>query len=339
MTKRHISLKDLAKELNVSISTVSRALKDHPDISEEVRKKVKLLAEKLNYSPNPLAMGLLKQKTRMIGIIVPDLVTHFYSSIIAGIESSAKENGYFIVIASSNESAEKEKEAIENLLKARVEGLIVCLSQETSDMTVFNRLLQREFPLVFFDRVALNGKVPAVTADNVLAAEKIVQHFHEQGYRRIAFIGGPEDLNISKERLSGYKQGLTNCGLPIRQEYIEKCELNPDSARQAMHRLLNLPELPDAVFGINDTVAFALMKEIKEAGLSIPGDIGVIGFTDEFHSTVVDPPLTSITHPTFEMGRMAGQLFFEQVAEKVTPHTVVMETQLVIRESSSRIGQ
>lgn len=334
MGKRHISLKDLAKELNVSISTVSRALKDHPEISPEMRRKVKQLAAERHYTPNPLAMGLLKQETRMIGVIVPDLVTHFYASVISGIESYAKEKGYFILIFSSNESVEKEVESIDNLLKARVEGLIVCLSQETQSFEHFERLVEQEIPLVFFDRVCLEEQVPNVTADNADAARQITRHFYEQGFRRIAFISGPQQLNISKERLTGYLEGLKDCQLPVDPRLIEQCDLSPDSAREAMKRLLSLPEPPDAVFGINDTVAFAAMKSIKQHGLCIPEDIGLVGFTDEFHSTVVEPPLTSITHPTFEMGRQAARLFFEKIDNKQLQKSVKLKTELVVRKSS-----
>jgi len=336
MANRHISLKDLARELNVSISTVSRALKDHPDISEEVRLKVKRLAAELNYSPNPLAMGLLRQETKMIGVIVPDLVSHFYASIISGIESFAKERGYFIVISSSNESQNKEKEAVEDLLKARVDGLLVCLSQETTDTRHFEKLLQRDKPLVFFDRICLHERVPAITADNADAAEKIVRHFYEQGYRRIAYISGPESLNISQERMKGYLAGLKACNLPLIPELVEQCQLNYESAREAMKRLLAQQQKPDAVFGINDTVAFALMKEIKEQGLKIPSDIGVVGFTDEFHSTVVDPPMSSITHPTFKMGRKAAELLFERIDQVEFSESVTLKTKLVVRQSSVR---
>ncbi|MCW0483015.1 LacI family DNA-binding transcriptional regulator [Gaoshiqia sediminis] len=336
MGNRHTSLKDLARELNVSISTVSRALRNHPDISPEMREKVKQLANLRKYSPNPLAMGLLKQETRMIGVIVPDLVTHFYASIISGIESLAKEKGYFILIASSNESAEKEKESIENLRKARVEGLLICLSQETTDTGHFENLLEQGIPLVFFDRVCLQGQIPTVTADNAEAAGKITRHFYEQGYRRIAFISGPEQLNISRERLAGYKAGLEACNLPVDPDLIERCNLSHDSARQAMSRLLKLPNPPDAVFGINDTVAFAVMKEIKEHGLRIPRDMGLVGFTDEFHATVVEPQLTSITHPTFEMGRKAAELFFDKIEKNAPPETIILQTKLVVRESSAK---
>ncbi|RKD89881.1 LacI family DNA-binding transcriptional regulator [Mangrovibacterium diazotrophicum] len=336
MSKRHVSLKDLARELNVSISTVSRALKDHPDISEEVRKKVKRLAAERNYSPNPLAMGLLKQATRMIGIIVPDLVTHFYSSIISGIESVAKEKGYFVVIASSNEKLEKEKESIANLLQARVEGLIICMSRETTNTEHLEQLLKADIPLVMFDRVCLTNQISAVIADNADASQKIVAHFYSKGYRRIAYVSGPDNLSISKERMAGYLTGLEACGLPIDAALIETCDLTFESAQAAMNRLLQLPIPPDAVFGINDTVAFGLMKAIKTAGLRIPHDMGVVGFTDEFHSTVVDPPLTSVTHPTFEMGQKTAELFFKRLHSAALSETVILETKLVERESSEK---
>lgn len=334
MENRHISLKDLAKELNVSISTVSRALKDHPDISREMKEKVKKLAMERNYTPNPLAMGLLKQETRMIGVIVPDLVTHFYSSVISGIESFANEKGYFILIASSNESYEKEKESIKNLLEARVEGLIICLSSETTDISHFENLLKQNIPLVFFDRVCLQNQVSSVTVNNHDAARKITRHFYNEGYRRIAFISGPQQLNISKERMSGYLAGLEDSGLPVIPELIETCDLNYDSASLAMQRLLELKSPPDAVFGINDTVAFAAMKKIRQQGFRIPEDIGLVGFTDDFHATVVEPTLTSITHPTFEMGRRAAELFFERLHSSSIPKIIVLNTKLEKRESS-----
>jgi LacI family transcriptional regulator len=333
--KRHVSLKDLAKEIGVSISTVSRALNNHPDISPEVTQKIKKLAKEMNYSPNPLAMGLLKQATKMIGVIVPDLVTHFYSSIISGIEEIAEQNGYYILIASSNESLKKEINAVENLLKTRVEGLIVCLSQETKTYGHFDRLTNNNIPLVFFDRVCRTNEVPSVIVDNVEAAKKITQHFYKNGFRRIAYIAGPDHLNISQERTNGYLKGLKSCDLQFKPEFLEKCNMSTKEAMNATARLLDLPERPDAIFGINDTVVFAAMKEIKRRGLRIPEDIALVGFTDEFHSTVVDPPLTSVTHPTFEMGQAAARLFFKQIEnQEINPEQIVLKTKLVIRKSS-----
>jgi len=333
--KRHISLKDLAQEIGVSISTVSRALNNHPDISPEVTLKIQKLAAELNYTPNPLAMGLLKQATRMIGVIVPDLVTHFYSSIISGIEDVAEESGYYILIASSNETLRKEIAAVENLMKTRVEGLIVCLSQETGNYDHFDRLIKNNIPLVFFDRVCRTGEVSSVVVDNVDAAKKITQHFYKNGLRRIAYIAGPDHLNISQERTQGYFSGLKSCGLEFHPELLVKCNMSSKDATKATVRLLDLDEKPDAIFGINDTVVFAAMKEIKRRGLRIPEDVALVGFTDEFHSTVVDPALTSVTHPTFEIGQEAARLFFRQIEHpEEKPKHVVLKTKLVVRDSS-----
>jgi DNA-binding LacI/PurR family transcriptional regulator len=335
MGKRHISLKDLAEELGVSISTVSRALKNHPDISGELTQKIQQLAHERNYVPNPLAMGLLRQQTIMIGVIVPDIVTHFYASIISGIEDIANQKGYFCIISSSDESMQKEMESVKNLLKARVEGLIVCLSQETREFSHFNRLIENEIPLVFFDRVPSGLNVPTVTVDGVSAVKSIVHHFYENGCRRIGYISGPEHLSITQNRIRGFREGLAECGLPFDEDLIVSSNLSPADATEATKKLLALQKLPDAIFGINDTVAFAAMKEIKRQGLKIPDDIALIGFTDEFHSTVVEPALTSVTHPTFQMGQKAARLFFKCI-EKGSSFTeqVVLLTELVIRKSS-----
>jgi LacI family transcriptional regulator len=337
MGRRHVSLKDLAAELNVSISTVSRALKNCPEISPEVTSKVQQLAKERNYTPNPLAMGLLRQETRMIGVIVPDLVTHFFSSVISGIEQVAKQNGYYILISSSSESYEKEVESVRNLLNTRVEGLIVCLSQETSTYDHFDALISNEIPLVFFDRVCRTDEVPSVVADNQQAARHITNHFYANGCRRIAYINGPEQLSISRLRYEGYLQGLQDCGLPFNDDLLTRCNLSPEDASVATRKLLALKDRPDAIFGINDTVIFAAMKEIKQVGLSIPTDIALAGFTGEFHSTVVEPSLTSVIHPTFEMGQEAARLFFERIKNPATPPCQVeMKTSLVIRNSSRK---
>lgn len=336
MSKKHVSLKTLAQALHVSMSTVSRALKNHPDIGPEVTQRVQQLARELHYTPNPLAMGLLQNKTRTIGVIVPDLVTYFFSSIISGIERVANENGYYIVIRSSYESYEKEKECVENLLKLRVEGLIMCLAQETHDYAHFDSLIKEELPLVFFDRVCRPDEVATVVVDNQRAARHITEHFFARGYRRIAHIAGPAPLSIVRERVQGYWQGLAACGLPFEEDLLVHCDLSIASATAATRQLLALSQRPDAVFGVNDTAAFAAMKEIKRQGLHIPHDVALVGFTDEFHATVVEPTLTSVTHPTFEMGQEAALLFLQQARAKtkIAPQQVVLTTQLVLRDSS-----
>ena len=332
---RHISLKDIARELGVSISTVSRALKDHPNISPEIKEKVNRLAEAWDYRPNPLAMGLLRQNTRTIGVIVPDLVTHFFSSVISGIESYAAEQGYYIIISSSYESCSKEKECIENLLNSRVEGLIISLSMETEDHSPFEDLHRKGIPLVFFDRVCMSGRVPIVTVNNREAARQITRHFIQTGRRRVAYISGPPFLNISDERRRGYLEGLEEGGIPFREELLTHCRMNPEDATRATLELLSLPEPPDAVFGVNDRVAFAAMAEIKRQGFKILAEVAIAGFTDEYHAGIVDPPLTSIQHPTLEMGRNAARLLFGILEGNTSTVRLELGTELVIRESSA----
>ncbi len=336
MAKRHLSLKDLASELNISISTVSRALKNHPDISPELTRKVQELAAIRNYTPNPLAMGLLKQETRMIGVIVPDLVTHFYSSIISGIEEYAKSRGYFILLASSYESMDKEIESVSNLLKARVDGMIVCLSKETDRFDHFVHLINDEIPLVFFDRVCLSESAPCVVIDNKDAVEQIIRHLNTEKYRRIAFISGPAHLNISRDRVDGYLSGLRESGLKFDPDLLRSCNMLSEEALRITDELLNLPEPPDAIFAINDMVIFTVMKELKRRGLKIPQEVGVVAFADEYHATFITPQLTSIMHPTREIGIKAAELFFRKMEDPAYAETVVLQTKLVVRESSAR---
>lgn len=338
MTKRRVSLKDIAAELGISISTVSRALKDHHDLSPGLIEKVKDLAAKWNYTPNPFAMGLLKQQTKTIGVIVPDIVTHFYSSIIGGIEDKASENGYYIVISSSRESRQNEKENLKNLLNLRVDGLIVCLAQDTTDYAHFDSILSSEIPLVFFDRVCRTNEFSSVVIDNVEAAKGLTVHLFKNGSKKIAHIAGPPNLNITKERIKGYKNGLMECGLPFDPDFLIHCDLSIEDAAMATNKLLSLKNPPDAIFGVNDTVIFSAMKEIKKKGLKVPHDIALVGFTDEFHATVVEPNLTAVAHPTFEMGKEAARLLLNEISSttKKTVQQVIMKATLIARESSAK---
>jgi LacI family transcriptional regulator len=246
----------------------------------------------------------------------------------------AIEHGYYIVIRCSYESFEKEQECISNLLQLRVEGIIMCLAQETRTYTHFDPLLAADIPLVFFDRVCRPAEVPTVVVDNQAAACRITRHFAAQGRQRIAHIAGPPALNISRERMLGYREGLAAEGLSFEASLLVSCDMSADSATAATQRLLALPQPPDAIFGVNDTTAFAAMKEIRRQGLRIPADVALVGFTDEYHATVVEPTLTSVMHPTFEIGRTAAQLFLEQTRGKISPRQIVLATQLVVRESS-----
>ncbi len=336
MTHKRISLKDIARELGLSISTVSRALNGHPEISDAVVQRVKALAQQWNYSPNPFAMGLLRANTKILGVIVPDLVTHFYSSIISGIESVARKNGYYILITTSNESFQKEKEVVENLLKTRVEGIIACLSQETCNFDHFEKPADYDIPVVFFDRVCLTEKFSTVVANNRQSAYMLTEHFIQNKSRRIAYMGGPAHLSICKERKNGYLGALAKNKLAIDRNLILEGDLTFESGVEATYRLLDLPVPPDAIFCMNDTLSFAAIREIKRRGLHIPQDIVIGGFSDEFHSTFIEPSLTAISHPTFEMGCRACELLFERIRGNKTIQQVMVECSLQVRDSSVR---
>lgn len=217
---KHTSLKDLAQRLGVSIPTVSRALKDSPEISRELCAKAKQLAKEMNYRPNPFAMSLRKNTPRIIGVIVPDIVTHFFSSILSGIEDTAIANGYFVIITTSHECFEHEKRNIENLVNMRVEGIIACLSQETTDYSHWASLADINMPLVFFDRVCLTERFSSVVADGAQSAQAATQHLLDSGSKRVAFIGGANHLYIVKQRKHGYLEALRANKIPIEKELV-----------------------------------------------------------------------------------------------------------------------
>lgn len=334
--QKHTSLKDLALALGVSIPTVSRALKDSPEISRELCAKAKHLAKELNYRPNPFAMSLRKNSPRIIGVIVPDIVTHFFASILSGIENTAITNGYFVIITTSHESFEKEKRNIENLVNMRVEGIIACLSQETTDYSHFLTLKDINVPLILFDRVCLTDQFPSVVADGAHSAQMATQHLLDNGSKRIAFIGGANHLDIVKKRKHGYLEALRENNIPIEKELVVCRKIDYEEGKVATEMLLALPHPPDAILAMNDTLAFAAMEVIKDHGLQIPDDMAIIGYTDEQHSNYVVPKLSAVSHQTYKMGEEACRLLIEQIKGDRSVKQVVIPTHLQIRESSIR---
>lgn len=332
--KRHISLKDLANELGVSVSTVSRALNDSYEIGQEMRERVKALAEKWNYRPNPFALSLLKNTPRIIGIIVPDIVTHFYSSIISGINDVARKNGYSVIITSSYEQYEQELHCVEDLVSMRVEGVLACLSQETTDYSHFLSLADMDTPLVLFDRVCLTDTFSSVVADNMESARVATIHLLETGSRRVAFLGGSDHLDIVRQRRAGYIAALEENGIPVEDDLIICEKMSYREGREGCSRLLSLSSPPDAILAMNDTLAFAAMKEIKKHGLRIPEEVSLIGYTDELHSNYVEPSLTAVTHQTYKMGEESCSLLLKQIKTHEKPRQVVVPTHLSVRDSS-----
>lgn len=337
--QKHTSLKDLALALGVSIPTVSRALKDSPEISRELCAKAKQLAKELNYRPNPFAMSLRKNSPRIIGVIVPDIVTHFFASILSGIEDTAIANGYFVIITTSHESFEKEKRNIENLVNMRVEGIIACLSQETTDYSHFLTLKEINVPLILFDRVCLTDQFSSVVADGAHSAQMATQHLLDSGSKRVAFIGGANHLDIVKRRKHGYLEALRENKIPIEKELVICRKIDYEEGKMATETLLSLPQPPDAILAMNDTLAFAAVEVIRSHHLRIPQDVAIIGYTDEQHANYVEPKLSAISHQTYKMGETVCQLLIDHIKGDQTIKQVVIPTHLQIRESSIKRGK
>lgn len=310
---RRTSLKDLAQILGVSIPTVSRALKNSPEISRELCIKAQKLAKEMNYHPNPFAMSLRKNTPRTIGVIVPDIVTHFFASILSGIEDTAIANGYFVIITTSHESYDHEKRNIENLVNMHVEGIIGCLSQETTDYAHWLSLDNMNMPLVLFDRVCMPDRFSTVVADGVYSAQMATQHLLDHGSKRIAFIGGANHLDIVRKRKHGYLEALRENKIPIEKDLVVCRKIDFEEGKIATEILLSLPEPPDAILAMNDTLAFAAMEVIRNHNLRIPQDIALIGYTDEQHANYVVPRLSAVSHQTYKMGEAACQMLIDKI--------------------------
>lgn len=336
-TKRAVSLKDLAKELGVSISTVSRALKNSSEIGEDTKMKIRALAKERGYRPNPFAMSLLKNTPRIIGILVPDIVTHFYSSIISGISAVARRNGYSTIVSSSFEEYAKEKECIEDLVNIRVEGIIACLTQETTDFAHFEELYHQNIPLVLFDRVCLSDKISSVVTNNIASAKLATMHLLETGSKRVAFLGGSNNLQIVKERKHGYLEALRQYKMLIERELVCCDEIGYEAGYKGGIELLSQSNPPDAILGMTDSLTFGAMKAIYEKGLRIPDDIAVVGYTDELHCDYTNPPLTGMTHQTYKMGEVACDLLLKQLKGDSQVFQETIPCVLEVRGSSFKI--
>lgn len=345
MKYNQVTIKDIARELGISPSTVSRALKDHPDISPETKKSVNELAEKLNYQPNIVALSLRQSKTNTIGIIIPELVHFFFSTVISGIEDVAYSAGYNVIITQSNESLIREKANIKTLFNSRVDGMLISMSRETSTFDHIEATIAKGVPLVFFDRVYDTDTTSKVIVDDLSGAKEATLHLIEQGCKRIAHLEGPPNLGITKQRLEGYTEALNENNIPVIQELIMPCPLGSiEEGKAATEILLKMAQPPDAIFATNDPAAMGAMQAIKEAGLKIPQDIAVVGFSNWFFSGMLEPPLTSVDQPGFEMGQEAAKLLIRQIEVKSKdndpiPETKILKTRLIVRDSSLKKGK
>ena len=336
--QKRISLKDLAHELGVSIATVSRALRNSPEIGQEMQMKVKELAKRLNYRPNPFAQSLRKEGPRIIGVVVPNLVTHFYAAVLDGIEDEARRAGYSVISSNSHESCEDEMRAIDNFVNLHVEGIIASVSQNTTDYSHFEKVSKMGIPLVFFGRTCLPDLFSSVTANGDVAAQKATQHLIETGSRRIAFLGGPNHLDMVKRRKHGYLEALRDNRIPIDRELVVCNRIDFDLVVEATKQLLQIENRPDAILAVNDTVTFAAFNAVKEMGLRIPEDVALIGFTDDQHARYVTPQMSAIEDQSYKMGCVAYDLLQKSISGDPNKYKKIVPQKLVIRGTSDKHG-
>lgn len=334
--KRRTSLRDLAAELGVSIATVSRALHASHEVSEEMQKKVKALAKARNYRPNPFAQSLRKEAPHIIGVIVPNLVTHYFASVLDGVEDCASKNGYSVFSANSHESHELEVKAVDNFYALHVDGIISCLAQDTTDYSHYEQMAKVDMPVVFFGRTCLPELFSQVVADGDVAAYNATKHMLEMGARRIAFIGGPNHLDMVKRRKHGYLEALREARIPIDRNLVVCDKIDFEVARKATIALLQQDERPDAILAFNDILTYAAFDAIKSQNLNIPDDVSIIGFTDGDNSAFVTPRLSAIMDQAHAQGYAACELLIRRIKGDRKIYKKIVPMILKFRESSEK---
>jgi len=345
MKSGEVTLKDIARELNISPSTVSRALKDHPDISAKTKKTVNELAKRLDYHPNTIALSLRKSHTNTLGVIIPQVVHFFFSTIINGIEEVANENGYNILLCQSNESFKKELADCRALINSRVDGMLISCSIETTNFDHLEEISNRGIPLVFYDRIYEGIHTDRILFDDYQGAKAAVKHLVDEGYKRIAHLAGPKDLSLSSNRLRGYRDVLEANNIVFEPGLVkyDLDRLDFDGGYLKTKELLSMDSPPDAIFAHQDLNAIGAMRAVKEKGHRIPEDFGIVGFSNWQMSSYTDPPLTTVSQQGYEMGKEAVTMLINHIQHKQSnsiepymPQTRTLKTELIIRGTSKR---
>lgn len=338
MSTSSVTIKDIAKMLGISKSTVSRALSEHSDVNAETRQRVLEVAQKLNYSPNTLALNLKQQRTNIIGVIIPETVNRFFAKAISGIQRVANMAGYNVMVCQSDESYVTERNNLQSLIAAHVDGVIISVSAETDRTEHFEVLLQKNIPVVFFDRISESLNTSQVITDNFDIAFEGTEHLINQGCKRIAIVAGPQNLYVSQNRLNGYREALKKHNLPVKDSYIIHSNFHNGKVEDYTRQLINLPQRPDAVFAINDYAAIEMMHVFKKNGLRIPEDIAILGFNNETVCKFVEPSLSSIELSSYDLGTEAADLLLKQIKGNREPVKKLVKSRLVIRESTHLKG-
>jgi LacI family transcriptional regulator len=331
------TIHDIAQKLNINAATVSRALNNHPAVSDKTKKAVLRTAKRLHYQPNNIASSLLSGKSKILGVIIPSAEINFFGFVIHGIERAATENDYNVLIFQSNELLAFEEKGVETLLRSRVEGVLASMTKETTSFDNFNQLKKRGVPLVLFDRVNETVDVPSIVVDDYKGAYMATEHLIQQGYTSIAHIGGQKHVHIWQEWLRGYKDALKDNGMPVIKGHITHGEVSIESGMKCMTQLLQYKHMLDAVFAVEDFTALGALKVLKEKRIDVPSTIGLVGFANKTFGAYLTPSLSTVDQQTIRMGEEVAQLFFELSAsgnffkESVKK---VLEPKLIVHDSS-----
>ncbi len=341
---RPVTIKDIARKFKCSPSTVSRALNNHPLINEDTRRNLQEYAQKVGYQRNSVSLSLLNKRTETLGVIVPTLNHQHETAIIEGLQSALQPLGYLMNICVSNESYLLEKEYVEKLLANRVEGIFLSVSQETYDSGHYEHLesiILRKVPLVFIDREYEGFDACRVTIDDYYGAFAATEHLIKVGCRRIAHLKGPHGLTVTEQRFKGYADCLTKYQLPLEEELIVSTNFKVESAVIPTQRLMELPQPPDGIFGVNDQVAIGAMYVVREKGFLVPEQVAIVGFDDSPISAYIQPTLTTVKRPGKQIGTEASRIFLSQQkdsSENRLTENIVLSSSLIVRESTLRLN-
>ena len=339
MSKRRITIYDLARELNLSAATVSRALGDDPRVKESTRQKVITLSERWKYQPNHIATALRKGRSKILGVIIPTSKSGVFSTVIHGVEEVANRAGYSVLVGQSHESYDKEKKSLQTFVRARTDGILVSVARGTRTSDHFQSILQHDIPIVFFDRVMENLTSSTVEINDHAAAVSAVTHLIEQGYRRIAHVAGPEHIRIYRNRLLGYEDGLRRAGLSVDPTLKVISDLSLEDGKRIASSLMQQCDPPDAFFSASDDAAIGALQYLKENGYQVPERVGVIGFANKEFTPYLSPALSSFDQRYDEMGRRAAELLLDEIKTERSQRQskrIVLEGNLIIRDSSLR---
>lgn len=332
---KHITIKDIAQHLSLSVSTVSRALVDDKNIRRETKEKVLETARKLGYKPNPVATNLKYGRTNTVGVIVPEMVTPFASQVINGIQSTLYAKGLKVMIAESGEDPKQERENLLMMERFMVDGIIVCLCSYKENQEEYLRLQQAEMPMVFYDRIPHGLEVSQVLVDDYMKAFFLMEHLIRSGRRRIVHLQGPDDVYNSVERARGYKDALAKFNIPFEKELLVKTAMGFKDGERAADLLIEKGTAFDAVFAFTDTLAIGAMNRLRELGKKIPEEVAIASFSGTVLSTIVYPQLTTVEPPLLEMGKKAAELILEKIKEPQSPNrSVVLDAEIQLRAST-----